>query len=262
MNRLLNFFKKIYSLIPCYLRSIVLIILLFFLAIFANLYMKNNNNNYKDIIILDVNKKTTGSVKINLESSPKIPSIRKNTKRNDALYDLKDDYFFGSKNAKITIIEYSNYNCPHCIKLHNDIMYNIKNNFIDKNEVKYVKRIFIQKNTLLAVMLPYCAEEQYRYNLVEELYNNIDDWIDSPKQKEILEKISMRYGFTKNNFNNCIKNHNLANKIIKKQRQDIKNFKIFSTPTLFIEDKRINGNVPYNDLKIVIEEKLNKIKNR
>ena len=98
-------------------------------------------------------------------------------------------YFFGSRDAKGTIIEYSSYNCPHCISLHQNTMAKIKKDFIDTGKVKYVKNIFIQKNTMFAVLLPYCADRINRYSLVEDLYNNLNSWINSKNQTDELKKI-------------------------------------------------------------------------
>lgn len=263
-------YKKIYNYMFKIFKKSIKYLLCLSILLIIGLYIQHNtqsifiiNDITKNTIIIN-NNKIYGEVKTNIASVPKLPSLQRKERKNKNKEDntkeqeiiTTDDYFFGSSNAPITIVEYSSYNCPHCLSLHNNTMASIKVNYIDKNKVKYIKRIFIQKNSMLGVLLPYCAKPENRYNLVEDLYKNIDLWLDSRKQKEELKKIALKNGFTEEQFNSCIKNAKLANKIIKKQQEYARKFKIFSTPTLFINDKRITGSTSYNNIKKIIEEEL------
>lgn len=263
MKKILNFFKQLFLSIPWYLRGLAIVFILFLLSILFNKYGNNdvNNNTVKNRTSLHINNNITGEVNANLKSVPPTPFLKKRTKENTKISNTEEEleYFFGSDNAPITIVEYSSYNCPHCLSLHNNIMSNIKVDYIDTNKVKYIKKVFIQKNSMLGVLLPYCAKPENRYNLVEDLYKNIDLWLDSRKQKENLEKIAIKNGFSEQEFKNCIKNADLANKIIKNQQQEARKLKIFSTPTLFINNQRITGSTSYNKIKKIIEEELARI---
>lgn len=279
MQKIKDFFKKIFLFIPSYLRLFVLLFFIFLLLFILNEYLLKSNSNSNDLITdtVKVNKtnnnfqikdnttnnttinddKITGEVNVNLESAPSKPSLRNNNTKLDKNLELKEeDYYFGAEDAKVTIIEYSSYNCPHCLSLHNNIMSNLKKDYIDTNKVKYAKKVFIQKNSMLGVLLPYCAKPENRYKLVEDLYANLRSWLDSRKQKEKLEVIALQNGFTKQEFNDCMKNAELVNKIIKNQQQEARKLKIFSTPTLFINNQRITGSKSYDKIKTIIEEEL------
>lgn len=279
MQKIKDFFKKIFLFIPSYLRLFVLLFFIFLLLFILNEYLLKSNSNSNDLITdtVKVNKtnnnfqikdntinnttinddKITGEVNVNLESAPSVPSLRnKNTKLDKNLELKEEDYYFGAEDAKVTIIEYSSYNCPHCLSLHNNIMSNLKKDYIDTNKVKYAKKVFIQKNSMLGVLLPYCAKPENQYALVEDLYVNLRSWLNSRKQKEKLEVIALRNGFTKQEFDDCMKNAKLVNKIIKNQQQEARKLKIFSTPTLFINNQRITGSKSYDKIKTIIEEEL------
>ena len=279
MQKIKDFFKKIFLFIPSYLRLFVLLFFIFLLLFILNEYILKSNSNSNDLITdtIKVNKtnnnfqikdnttnnttinddKITGEVNVNLESAPSVPSLRnKNTKLDKNLELKEEDYYFGSNEAKVTIVEYSSYNCPHCLSLHNNIMSNLKKDYIDTNKVKYAKKVFIQKNSMLGVLLPYCAKPENQYALVEDLYVNLRSWLNSRKQKEKLEVIALRNGFTKQEFDDCMKNAKLVNKIIKNQQQEARKLKIFSTPTLFINNQRITGSKSYDKIKTIIEEEL------
>lgn len=279
MQKIKDFFKKIFLFIPSYLRLFVLLFFIFLLLFILNEYILKSNSNSNDLITdtVKVNKtnnnfqikdnttnnttinddKITGEVNVNLESAPSKPSLRNNNTKLDENLELKEeDYYFGAEDAKVTIIEYSSYNCPHCLSLHNNIMSNLKKDYIDTNKVKYAKKVFIQKNSMLGVLLPYCAKPENQYALVEDLYANLRSWLNSRKQKEKLEVIALRNGFTKQEFDDCMKNAKLVNKIIKNQQQEARKLKIFSTPTLFINNQRITGSKSYDKIKTIIEEEL------
>ena len=279
MQKIKDFFKKIFLFIPSYLRLFVLLFFIFLLLFILNEYILKSNSNSNDLITdtVKVNKtnnnfqikdntinnttinddKITGEVNVNLESAPSKPSLRNNNTKLDENLELKEeDYYFGSNEAKVTIVEYSSYNCPHCLSLHNNIMSNLKKDYIDTNKVKYAKKVFIQKNSMLGVLLPYCAKPENQYALVEDLYANLRSWLNSRKQKEKLEVIALRNGFTKQEFDDCMKNAKLVNKIIKNQQQEARKLKIFSTPTLFINNQRITGSKSYDKIKTIIEEEL------
>lgn len=54
--------------------------------------------------------------------------------------DADDDPFMGSENASITMIEFSDYQCPFCRTFFNETLPLIKKNYIDKGLVKFVYR--------------------------------------------------------------------------------------------------------------------------
>lgn len=277
MQKIRNFFKEIFLDIHLYFRLIVLLFFIVLSLSIANIYILNlqdisNNFNSAKVnkisnkfeikdntinnTIIDGNK-IIGQVNIELKSAPKKPSLRNKDIQLDKNLELKEeDYYFGSNEAKVTIVEYSSYNCPHCLSLHDNIMSNLKKDYIDTNKVKYVKKVFIQKNSMLGVLLPYCAKPENQYALVEDLYVNLRSWLNSRKQKEKLEVIALRNGFTKQEFDDCMKNAELVNKIIKNQQQEARKLKIFSTPTLFINNQRITGSKSYDKIKTIIEEEL------
>lgn len=54
--------------------------------------------------------------------------------------DADDDPFMGSADAPITMIEFSDYQCPFCRSFFNDTLPLIKENYIDKGLIKFVYR--------------------------------------------------------------------------------------------------------------------------
>jgi len=57
--------------------------------------------------------------------------------------DMSDtDAFLGDKDAPVTIVEFSDYQCPYCAKFHINAFKEIKEKYIDTGKVKFVYRDF------------------------------------------------------------------------------------------------------------------------
>lgn len=85
----------------------------------------------------------------------------------------------GSKDAPITIVEYTDYQCPFCQRFQNDTFAEIKRNYIDNGKVRFFSKdlplIEIHKNAVRAAMAARCAGEQNKFwELREAMVQNAD----------------------------------------------------------------------------------------
>lgn len=270
-----NFLLELFSNVPVYLRAIIIFA---FLVLFSfvlgqinkrEIYVEGTKTNNKSYVIL--NHSTAEEVVItngSLQSQAKAQPIAKRNmyymkkkKKKEAelatpLRYFWNDNVFGSDDAPITIVEFSSFNCPYCISYQETVMNKIKDNYIDTGKVKYVKKIIIQKNTLFGVMLPQCASSNNAaYNVINELYKNTNKWINAKDQKKAIGELVYKYGFNAAGIESCFKNEKLANTLIDKQRNEIKELKVISTPTIFIDGERQSGNLSYEALSKVIDKK-------
>ena len=281
IKNFLNRLVSIFSLIPIYLRGIAIFSFIFIISIIfkkmntpeyfigdgsdsyivleenaihnvkkQNSKIVDKNNLNENIEIDKKNNLIKGTVKENLKSSaPTIKTLKANKKQqkkeetSNSVYlkSFINDYVIGNPQAPVSIVEYSNFKCPHCISFHKENMEKIKANYIDTGKVKYIKRIIIQKDTLLGVMLPYCARKEFKYSTMNDLFNNVDTWINSSTQSKRLKEIATRNGFNSITYESCIKDEKLAKKLLNKQNIELKELNIFSTPTIFINIKKYKG---------------------
>lgn len=272
--------------IPSYLRGIVIFAIFALMASAINSYYKerylagvliipedeyslyngpltiNSSSDIKEDVVVDkANSKVEGSVKENLKSSPffKKKRVRSNESDDSALKITELDYVFGDGGAPVTIVEYSSFKCPYCIKFHRDTMQKIKENYIDTGKVKYVKRIIIQKDTLGGVMLPRCAKKENQYQLLNDLYENTGNWTVGSKKEKSLREIALRNGFGNDTYEFCIKDSVIANRLLDRQNNDLKKLNVYSTPTIFINGTKKTGSMPYSEFASKIDEELKKV---
>lgn len=55
---------------------------------------------------------------------------------------LDGDAFMGSPDAKVAIVEFSDFQCPYCLRFHSNTFPQLKENYIDSGKVQYIFRDF------------------------------------------------------------------------------------------------------------------------
>jgi protein-disulfide isomerase len=95
----------------------------------------------------------------------------------NALVDTKGDPSRGEKNAKLTLIEFSEFQCPFCGRHVKDTYPTIEKEYIQTGKLKYVFRDLplesIHKNAFKAAEAAHCAGEQNKYwEMHDRLFEN------------------------------------------------------------------------------------------
>lgn len=171
-----------------------------------------------------------------------------------------DDPFLGAANAKVVIIDFSDYQCPFCNKFHTTIFANLKKDFLDTNKIKYVYRDFplnIHPRAQNAAEAAQCAGDQNKYwEMNELLFEKQAEWGKSETVNEILISYAAELGLNKVTFSSCL-NDGKYTEEVQKDREDAIASGARGTPTLFINGEIIRG-VPqsYESFKALIESKL------
>lgn len=96
-----------------------------------------------------------------------------------ATTDIDDDVKIGNTNAKVAIVEFSDYNCSYCQRFHQETFDQIKTNFVDNNQILYVYRDFPgvgSEYTRRAAAAAECFREQKGdkefINLIKSIYGS------------------------------------------------------------------------------------------
>ena len=162
----------------------------------------------------------------------------------------------GNQNAKITIIAYESLTCSHCANFHKDVYPSLKKDFIDTGLVKIEFRHFpLDIAALNASKISLCKQDQ-SLEILEKLYSNQQAWI---KGKEIEEVNNNLKEFLKNagfniDFEKCINNKEIEDYVLNDRIEGTKNFKVNSTPTIIINNKKFEKSLNYKNLKKTLEK--------
>lgn len=175
----------------------------------------------------------------------------------------------GDKNAKLTLIEFSDYQCPFCARHFRETLPQIEKDYINTGKLKYVLREFpiesIHRDAFKAAQAANCAGEQGKYwEMHDRLFQNQNQLgaADLPKHAQAI-------GLKTAEFEECLRSGKRAEKI-RKDREDGQRAGVQGTPTFFlgVQDsdgqkikviRMIVGAQPYAQFKVAIEGVLGEI---
>ena len=158
--------------------------------------------------------------------------------------DVKTENIMGDANAPVTIIEYSSMTCSHCATHHRVTMPGLKEKYIKTGKVRYVIREFpLDQIAFAAAALARCAGPEKYFPFVTALYKQQETWARGPGSPvPRLFKMAKQAGFNKESFNACMRNSKVISHIEKSKEIGQTKYGVRSTPTLFVNGKKLKGN--------------------
>jgi protein-disulfide isomerase len=164
------------------------------------------------------------------------------------------DIAIGSADAKVTVVEYSSLTCPHCANFQAKVFPDFKAKYIDTGKVRFITREFPLDNLAAAgAMLARCVDKSKSFDFVETMFATQDQWAHSQNAKAKLFEIAKQAGFTEASFEACLTDQALLDKINAIRTRAGEKFQINSTPTFFVNGKRLAGNNTVADFDKIIE---------
>jgi protein-disulfide isomerase len=164
----------------------------------------------------------------------------------------KNDHIRGNKNAKVTIVEFSDIQCPYCSRYH-ETMREIMQNY--PNDVRWVFKHFplesIHPYARKAAEAAECAGDQNKFwEYTDKLYDN-----QPSLSEEYIQTAAKESELDMNKFTECLN----AGKYRAKVDADIaygKSLGVQGTPGSFINGLSVPGNLPYSSIEPLIQEAL------
>ena len=167
----------------------------------------------------------------------------------------------GNSDAKVTVKVFSSLTCPHCANFHTSIFNNLKKDYIDKGLVKFEHHAFpLDLAALNAEIVVRCqTNNDKKFKLLEEIYNKQKFWAvgsDINKINELIKKIGLNFDLTEEKMNKCLKNNKAQDEILNQRIEAQKKYKIESTPTIIVNEKKYTSKIDYKTFKKIIEKNL------
>ena len=167
----------------------------------------------------------------------------------------------GSPDAKVTVKVFSSLTCPHCATFHTSIFNKLKKEYIDEGLVRFEHHAFpLDLAALNAEIVVRCqTNNEKKFKLLEEIYNKQTFWAvgsDINKINDLIKKVGSDFDLTEEKMNACLENSNVQDEILNERIEAQKKYKIESTPTIFVNEKKYSGKVDYKKFKKIIEKNL------
>jgi len=174
-----------------------------------------------------------------------------------AKMSLAPEEVMGDPKAKVTLIEYASAACPHCARMNNEVLPQLKKAYIDTGKVKYVFREMLTDPVPFAgtaFMMARCGGDKNYFALLDDVFHQQQAIYESGDLPGGLLKIGAKYGLDKDKINACMGDDavNALNERVARADKD----GIEGTPTFVIGDDKLVGEQSYEQLAAAIDKHL------
>ena len=153
-----------------------------------------------------------------------------------------DDRILGNKDAPITIIEYASLTCPHCMHFDTEVLPKLKAKWIDGGKVRLVLRDYpLDGLALRAAQIARCAPPAKFYPFVDTLFQTQDKWAPAKDPQAELQKLALLGGMTKKQFDDCLADKQVENKVVGSRLVATQQLGVNATPTFFVNGTKFDG---------------------
>ena len=164
----------------------------------------------------------------------------------------------GSNDAVVKIKVFSSLTCPHCANFHIKVVSEIKKNYVESGKVQL---IFIDFPLNLAAFnaskLLHCLDQKKQITFLDTIYENQNEWSTGSNINEInnnLKKIVKNLGISSNQFDKCLNDDAIGDKILNSRIDGQQKYSINATPTIIINEKKHEGPTTFKNIKKKIEK--------
>ena len=167
----------------------------------------------------------------------------------------------GDKNAKVTVKVFSSLTCPHCATFHNEVFKNLNEEYILKNKINFEHHAFpLDLAALNAEKILRCTiEPQKSFQLLNEIYLKQNQWAvgsDINIINKSIKELGKKHGLDEKKMNLCLNDEKTQDQILNERIEAQKKYKISSTPTIYINEKKYDGKLSYKKFKKEIDKLL------
>ena len=175
-----------------------------------------------------------------------------NLNTNDSLIVL------GLDEAKIKIKVFSSLTCPHCANFHIKVVPKIKKEYIDTGKAQLIFIDFpLDQVAFNASKILHCLDQNKQIAFLDIIYETQAKWTNGSNVNEInknLKKIVKNLGISPTRFDKCLIDEVISDKILNGRINANHKYSINSTPTIVINEKKLEGSVSFKNIKKKIEK--------
>ncbi len=165
----------------------------------------------------------------------------------------------GEDGAKVTMVEFVDYQCPFCKRAFDSNFSQIDKDYIKTGKLKYVMRdlpLPFHPNSKPAALAARCAGEQGKYaEMHEKLYSTQEEWSSLTDATAKFKSYAEGLGLEANKFGSCIAEKKYE-KEIDADTTLAGEVGATGTPTFYINGKQIVGAQPVSAFQTMIDEAL------
>jgi protein-disulfide isomerase len=184
--------------------------------------------------------------------------------------DLKGRAVRGNPDAKVTIINFDDFQCPYCAMMHERLVREVLPTYGDK--LKIIYKDFPLGNhpwAVRAAVNANCIGSQNGkayWDYADKVHGSLESISANDKGTrrplaeshskldELAQEVGKTNSLNSNMLSSCIKKQD--DSAVKASLAEGEKLAIDSTPTLFVNGERISGAIPFEDFQVVLDRAL------
>jgi protein-disulfide isomerase len=171
------------------------------------------------------------------------------------------DFSIGAADAKIKMVEYASFTCPHCAAFHAESFAKLKAEYIDTGKVNFTLReVYFDRYGLWAAMVARCGGDMKYFFIHDQLFDKQKEWAASDDPNVVitnLKGIARAAGMEDAAVDVCLKDSAAAEAMVARYQANMEADGVEGTPTIFINGTKYS-NMTYADLKAILDAELAK----
>ena len=180
---------------------------------------------------------------------------------------VDDDPFKGDPDAPVTVIEFSDFQCPFCARFFSQTLPALEKNYIDTGKIKLVYRDMpidsLHPNARPAHIAAECADEQGKFwEYHDVLFANQGQWsrLNSADLSSQLNEYATSMELNSASFDSCLSSQSMADEV-NADLLESRKYTATGTPTFFIGNEengfiKLVGAQPFSAFQAAIDAQL------
>ena len=164
----------------------------------------------------------------------------------------------GQDKAIVKIKIFSSLTCPHCANFHINVVSEIKKEYIETGKVQLIFIDFpLDQIAFNASKLLHCIDKKKQLSFLDNIYETQNKWTGGSNINDInknLKKIVMNFGINSAQFDKCLIDETISDKILNGRIDANHKYSIDSTPTIIINEEKLEGSASFKNIKKKIEK--------
>ena len=167
----------------------------------------------------------------------------------------------GNLVAKVTVVEYASFTCPHCARFHAEVFSKIKPEYIDTGLIRFeYSEVYFDRFGLWAAMLARCGGEMRYFGISDVLFEKQTEWAGAETPAQVVENlktIGRSVGLEDAAMDICLKDQVMAEALVAQFETNMARDMVEGTPTFFINGV-MHSNMSYEKMKALLDAELAK----
>ncbi|MDE2001842.1 MAG: DsbA family protein, partial [Patescibacteria group bacterium] len=172
----------------------------------------------------------------------------------DILKVNNNDVVLGDVNAPVTVVEYSDYQCPFCGRFFTQTEPQIQDAYVKTGKVRFIYRNFpfLGPESVASANAAECAKDQGKFwEYHDALFTTeIADGQENSGNltRSLFMSLATKLGMDTTQFGSCLDSNKYASKV-QSDYSNAKSIGVQATPTFFVNGTKLEGALPYDQFQ-------------